>query len=45
MNSEALDIHVEDLRELAESNQEIAEVVLDMMAEAEAEFGDSLTIE
>ena len=45
MSNEALAIHVEDLRELAENNQEVAEVVLEMMAEAEEEFGDCLTIE
>ena len=45
MSSEALQVHVDDLRELSEQNQEIAEVLIDMMMAAEDEIDDSMTIE
>lgn len=45
MSNEALNIHIEDLRELSEENEEVAEVVLEMMMEAEEEFGEEVTIE
>ena len=45
MSSAALEIHVQDLRELSEENQDVAEVILDMLIAAEDEINDDITIE
>ena len=45
MTTDALQVHVEDLRELSEENQEVADVLIEMMMAAEDEIDDSMTIE